>query len=106
MTESTKTGSAPTDGGFARLYARTQRFTLGEPHGFTICAGGGRVLFLRSVSGTDARTGVWRLDLAAGDGADGGICCCRLLSEDGGGFDQGGDELEWSGALSNRDVGG
>jgi dipeptidyl-peptidase 4 len=60
------TDSALTDGGFARLYARTQRFGLGEPHGFTICAGGERVLFLRSVSGTDPRTGVWRLDLADG----------------------------------------
>lgn len=58
-------GDSP-DGGFARLYARTQRFTLGEPHAFTICAGGERVLFLRSVSGTDPRTGVWRLDLADG----------------------------------------
>lgn len=55
-----------TDDSFARLHARTQRFTLGEPHGFTICAGGGRVLFLRSVSGTDAHTGVWRLDVADG----------------------------------------
>ncbi|MDQ1685761.1 MAG: dipeptidyl-peptidase 4 [Frankiaceae bacterium] len=55
-----------TESNFARLYARTQRFTLGEPRAFTICAGGERVLFLRSVSGTDARTGVWRLDLADG----------------------------------------
>jgi dipeptidyl-peptidase 4 len=54
------------DGGFARLYARTQRFTLGEPRAFTICADGRRVLFLRSASGTDPRTGVWRLDLADG----------------------------------------
>src|SRR5436309_9869083 len=55
-----------TDDTFARLYARTQRFTLGEPHAFTICADGTRVLFLRSVSGTDPRTGVWRLDVADG----------------------------------------
>ena len=60
------TDSETNDGGFARLYARTQRFTLGEPHAFTICANGGRVLFLRSVSGTDPRTGVWRLDVADG----------------------------------------
>lgn len=60
------TDSAVTDAEFARLYARTQRFTLGEPHGFAICAAGERVLFLRSVSGTDPRTGVWRLDLADG----------------------------------------
>jgi dipeptidyl-peptidase-4 len=55
-----------THDGFARLYARTQRFTLGEPRAFTVCAGGERVIFLRSVSGTDPRTGVWRLDLADG----------------------------------------
>ncbi|MBV9097767.1 MAG: DPP IV N-terminal domain-containing protein, partial [Frankiaceae bacterium] len=54
------------DDGFPRLYARTQRFTLGEPRAFTVCAGGERVLFLRSVSGTDPRTGVWRLDLVDG----------------------------------------
>ena len=54
------------DVGFPRLYARTQRFTLGEPRAFTVCAGGERVLFLRSVSGTDPRTGVWRLDLTDG----------------------------------------
>ena len=60
------TESVTTDPGFARLYARTQRFTLGEPRAFTVCADGQRVLFLRSVSGTEARTGVWRLDLADG----------------------------------------
>jgi dipeptidyl-peptidase-4 len=57
-----------TEDGFTRLYARTQRFTLGEPRAFTVCADGSRVLFLRSVSGTDPRTGVWRIDL--GDGVE------------------------------------
>jgi dipeptidyl-peptidase-4 len=54
------------DDEFARLSARTQRFTLGEPRAVTVCAGGQRILFLRSASGTDPRTGVWRLDLADG----------------------------------------
>jgi dipeptidyl-peptidase-4 len=54
------------DDDFARLYARTQRFTLGEPRAFTVCADGSRTLFLRSASGIDPRTGVWRLDVADG----------------------------------------
>jgi dipeptidyl-peptidase-4 len=51
---------------FPRLSARTRRFTLGEPRAFTISADGSRVLFLRALSGTDARTGLWLLDVAAG----------------------------------------
>ena len=47
---------------FPRQSARTRRFTLGEPRSFTVCADGQRVLFLRSLSGTDARTGLWSLD--------------------------------------------
>ncbi|HVU92262.1 MAG TPA: DPP IV N-terminal domain-containing protein, partial [Jatrophihabitans sp.] len=51
---------------FPRLRARTQRFTLGEPRTFTICAAGARVLFLRAAAGDDARTGLWVVDLADG----------------------------------------
>ncbi|WP_214412624.1 S9 family peptidase [Sphaerisporangium fuscum] len=51
---------------FPRLYARTRRFTLGVPRGFTIAPGGDRVIFLRSRSGTDPVTCLWELDLAAG----------------------------------------
>src|SRR3954462_10592842 len=47
---------------FPRQSARTRRFTLGEPRSFTICADGERVLFLRSLSGTDARTALWVLE--------------------------------------------
>ncbi|HET7530286.1 MAG TPA: prolyl oligopeptidase family serine peptidase [Mycobacteriales bacterium] len=47
---------------FPRHSARTRRFTLGEPRSFTVCAGGERVLFLRSLSGADARTGLWVLE--------------------------------------------
>ncbi len=52
---------------FPRQFARTRRFTLGEPRAFTICDDGRRVLFLRSLSGEDARTGLWRLDLPDGE---------------------------------------
>ncbi|GAA3823306.1 prolyl oligopeptidase family serine peptidase [Sphaerisporangium flaviroseum] len=51
---------------FPRLYARTRRFTLGVPRGFTMAPGGDRVVFLRSRSGTDSVTCLWELDLASG----------------------------------------
>src|SRR3954447_26482883 len=47
---------------FPRQSARTRRFTLGEPRSFTVCGNGERVVFLRAMSGTDARTGLWELD--------------------------------------------
>ncbi|MFG1947997.1 prolyl oligopeptidase family serine peptidase [Nonomuraea sp. NPDC048826] len=47
---------------FPRLYARTRRFTLGVPRGFTISPDGARVLFLRTESGTDPVTCLWELD--------------------------------------------
>ncbi|MET8141946.1 prolyl oligopeptidase family serine peptidase [Sphaerisporangium sp. NPDC005288] len=50
---------------FPRLYARTRRFTLGAPRGFTISPDGGRVAFLRSRSGTDPVTCLWELDLTS-----------------------------------------
>lgn len=56
----------PTPESFPRLRARTQRFTLGEPRTFTICADGSRVLFLRAAAGDDARTGLWVVDVADG----------------------------------------
>jgi len=49
---------------FQRQFARTRRFTLGEPRAFS--AYDDRVLFLRSLSGTDARTGLWMVDLTTG----------------------------------------
>ena len=51
---------------FPRQSARTRRFTLGEPRSVSICADGRRLLFLRAVSGTDPRTGLWCLDLPDG----------------------------------------
>jgi len=47
---------------FPRLAARTRRFTLGVPRGFTISPDGGKVMFLRSRSGTDPVTCLWELD--------------------------------------------
>ena len=47
---------------FPRQSARTRRFTLGEPRSFTVCGDSERVLFLRALSGTDARTGLWVLE--------------------------------------------
>lgn len=49
---------------FPRQYARTQRFTLGEPRTFSISPDGERVVFLRSRSGSDAVNCLWELDLS------------------------------------------
>jgi dipeptidyl-peptidase-4 len=51
---------------FLRLQARTQRFTLGTPREIRITPDGNRVLFLRAMSGTDPRHGLWSLDVATG----------------------------------------
>jgi dipeptidyl-peptidase-4 len=51
---------------FPRRQARTRRFTLGAPRGFTISADGQRVLFLRSQGGTDPVTCLWSLDTGTG----------------------------------------
>ncbi|MFI6788575.1 prolyl oligopeptidase family serine peptidase [Nonomuraea sp. NPDC050383] len=47
---------------FPRLSARTRRFTLGVPRGFTISPDGSRVVFLRTKAGTDPVTCLWELD--------------------------------------------
>ncbi|NIH79651.1 S9 family peptidase [Amycolatopsis viridis] len=51
---------------FLRMQARTQRFTLGTPREFRVAPDGGRLLFLRSESGTDRRNSLWELDLTEG----------------------------------------
>jgi len=51
---------------FPRRQARTRRFTLGAPRGFTISPDGARVVFLRSRGGTDPVTCLWALDLVTG----------------------------------------
>ena len=52
---------------FPRLQARTRRFTLGVPRGFTISPDGRRVVFLRTRSGVDPVTCLWELDVETGD---------------------------------------
>jgi dipeptidyl-peptidase-4 len=55
--------SEPQAESFPRQSARTRRFTLGQPRSLSIAADGRRVLFLRALSGSDARTGLWCLDV-------------------------------------------
>ncbi|MFD5427747.1 alpha/beta fold hydrolase [Streptomyces sp. NPDC127084] len=63
------TPSAPP--GFPRQYARTQRFGLGAPRAFTVAPDGSRVVFLRSLSGTETANRLWVLDLADTPGTAG-----------------------------------
>ncbi|GAA3181471.1 prolyl oligopeptidase family serine peptidase [Streptomyces ramulosus] len=51
---------------FPRQHARTQRFTLGAPRGYTVSPDGARVVFLRSGSGTDRTHQLRVLDTAEG----------------------------------------
>ncbi len=57
--------SAPSDT-FPRQYARTQRFTLGEPRTITVSPDGRRVVFLRSSAGDDPVNSLWVLDVETG----------------------------------------
>ena len=52
---------------FPRQYARTRRFTLGEPRSFHIAADGSRVVFLRSHGAEDPVNGLWVFDLETGE---------------------------------------
>jgi dipeptidyl-peptidase-4 len=52
---------------FPRQWARTRRFTLGEPHAFRVAADGSAVAFLRSPAGDDPLTSLWMLDIASGE---------------------------------------
>ena len=58
--------AVPSADSFPRRYARTQRFTLGQPRGFSVSRDGRTVLFLRSKAGDDPVTCLWRLDVATG----------------------------------------
>ncbi len=51
---------------FPRQQARTRRFSLGVPRDFVVSPDGGRVVFLRTRSGTDRRTCLWQFDVHAG----------------------------------------
>ena len=50
---------------FPRQYARTRRFSCGEPKGYRINADGDRVVFLRSLGGDDPVNRLWCLDRQA-----------------------------------------
>ncbi|MCY7297873.1 MAG: DPP IV N-terminal domain-containing protein, partial [Ilumatobacteraceae bacterium] len=52
---------------FPRQYARTQRFTLGDPRTISVSADGQRVTFARSRSGDDPVNCLWVLDVATGE---------------------------------------
>ncbi len=56
----------PAPDSFPRRQARTRRFTLGAPRGFTPSPDGRRVAFLRSRGGTDPLTCLWVLDVGTG----------------------------------------
>jgi dipeptidyl-peptidase-4 len=51
---------------FPRQQARTRRFSLGVPRNFVIAPDGGRVVFLRTRSGTDQSTCLWQVDTDGG----------------------------------------
>lgn len=51
---------------FPRQYARTQRFTLGAPRGFSIAPDGSRIAFLRTKTGGDRATCLWTADPEGG----------------------------------------
>ncbi|MEU9858440.1 prolyl oligopeptidase family serine peptidase [Streptomyces sp. NPDC047974] len=78
MTLSQQHSAAPPVGlSFPRLHARTQRFTLGVPRGFSVSPDGERVVFVRSGSGTDRTHALMVLDLPA----DGGKPVERVVAE-------------------------
>ena len=52
---------------FPRQYARTRRFSLGEPRTFAITADGSSVAFLRSRGGADPVNCLWALDIGSGE---------------------------------------
>ncbi len=52
---------------FPRQFARTQRFTLGEPRTATISPDGQRVVFLRSQAGDDPMNCLWSMDVRTGE---------------------------------------
>jgi dipeptidyl-peptidase 4 len=51
---------------FPRQYARTQRFTLGEPRDLVVSPDGARVVFARSQDGSDPVNCLWVADVAGG----------------------------------------
>jgi len=58
--------AAPTDS-FPRQYARTQRFTLGEPRTITVSPDGDRIVLLRSRGSDDPVNCLWVVDARTGE---------------------------------------
>ena len=52
---------------FPRQYARTQRFTLGQPRNLAVSPDGRRVVFLRSRAGDDPVNCLWTFDVLSGE---------------------------------------
>jgi dipeptidyl-peptidase-4 len=65
MTPDSAAASSSAPDSFPRLSARTRRWTLGVPRSIAVTPDGSRILFLRSMSGDDARTGLWAVDVEA-----------------------------------------
>jgi dipeptidyl-peptidase-4 len=61
------TDHVPSNDTFPRQYARTQRYTLGDPRTVAVSPDGQRVIFLRSRAGDDPVNCLWVLDVATGD---------------------------------------
>ncbi|PBC61480.1 S9 family peptidase [Streptomyces sp. Tue6028] len=79
---------------FPRRYARTQRFTSGAPRAFTVSPDGSRVVFLRSLSGTDRAHHLWVLDVPRdGAGASPGGGGERVAADPGALLGGAGEEL-------------
>ncbi|MEU8782826.1 prolyl oligopeptidase family serine peptidase [Streptomyces sp. NPDC048637] len=63
MLSSTVTSEPPTNSAdFPRQFARSRRFSLGVPRHFTVSPDGRRVLFVRTVSGTDPVGRLWQYE--------------------------------------------
>jgi dipeptidyl-peptidase-4 len=60
-------GTAEITDSFPRQYARTQRFTLGEPRTITVSPDGERIVFLRSRGGEDPVNCLWIVDARSGE---------------------------------------
>ena len=57
----------PTVDSFPRQYARTRRFSLGEPRNIVVSPDGQRIVFIRSRAGDDPINCLYLLDVASGD---------------------------------------
>jgi dipeptidyl-peptidase-4 len=55
------------DDSFPRQYARTQRFTLGEPRDLVVSPDGARLVFARSAAGSDPVNCLWMVDLVTSE---------------------------------------